>query len=98
MQAIVNSVLLLFQAGVLLCMLITLFDCQLSEKSPHTPTDAADQGDVVWLENLSHAVFDVLLVSLFLPTSRLLFIYIGPIKLIFKSQLMVILYGNLSAV
>ncbi|XVF29505.1 hypothetical protein REPUB_Repub15cG0126800 [Reevesia pubescens] len=38
----------------------SLTDIDLSEKSPHTPADAADQGDVVWPENLSHAVFDVL--------------------------------------
>ena len=65
MQAIISIVLLLFLSGGFV-MLITLFDFQLLEKPPHTLADAAEQGEVVWPENLSHAVFDVLLVSLFL--------------------------------
>ena len=79
MQAIISSVLLLFLIGGFV-MLLTLFDCQLSEKSPNTPADAADQGDVVWLENLSHAVFDVLLVSLFLQLVDYALFMLAPLE------------------
>lgn len=39
---------------------------QLSIKSSQSSADAAEQGDVVCQDILSHAVFDVVLVSLFL--------------------------------
>ncbi|KAK7837167.1 transcription initiation factor tfiid subunit 1 [Quercus suber] len=38
----------------------SLTDIDLSERSPRTPADTTEQGDVVCLEKLSHAVFDVL--------------------------------------
>lgn len=38
---------------------------QLSGKSPQTPHDVVEQGEVVCQEKLYHAVFDVLLVSFF---------------------------------
>ncbi|KAK2647277.1 hypothetical protein Ddye_014766 [Dipteronia dyeriana] len=39
----------------------SLTDIDLSVKSPQTPAGAVEQGDVVCQENLSHAVFDVLM-------------------------------------
>lgn len=48
-------------------MILTMFfTFQLSVKSPQTPADGAEQGDVVCQEKLNHAVFDVQSVSLFL--------------------------------
>lgn len=41
---------------------------QLSGKSPQTPPDVVEQGEVVCQEKLYHAVFDILLVSVF-PSS-----------------------------
>lgn len=42
-----------------------VLQCQLSVKSPQTPADGAEQGDVVCQEKLTHAVFDVQSVSFF---------------------------------
>ena len=47
-------------------MLMMFFTFQLSVKSPQTPADGAEQGDVVCQEKLIHAVYDVQSVSLFL--------------------------------
>ncbi|XP_044509514.1 transcription initiation factor TFIID subunit 1-like isoform X3 [Mangifera indica] len=41
----------------------SLTEIDLSVNSPQMPVDPADQGDVVYQENLSHAVFDVLFFS-----------------------------------
>ncbi|KAK7318140.1 hypothetical protein RJT34_02838 [Clitoria ternatea] len=43
----------------------SLIDIDLSGKSPQTPHDVVEQGEVVCQEKLYHAVFDILLVSFF---------------------------------
>ena len=48
-----------FFIGEFFCLLILMmfFTFQLSVKSPQTPADGAEQGDVVCQEKLTHAVF-----------------------------------------